>query len=236
MTRKFKVTNPNGTWLKLFSTDQADSLLSHHKIYISKDSIIETDHPIKTALNGHLEMDIKGFIFGDHLKEVNDELDFSSREETIRSIIKLCREQGLTLNTQIAYVLATVQWETAHTFKPVKEAYWKSELWRQQNLRYFPYYGRGFVQLTWKSNYAKFSGILAIDMIKDPDLALDPYVSAFILVYGFKHGTFTGKAIAHYINESKTDFIGARRCINGTDKAIQIKNLAYAFLRQLNGK
>lgn len=39
--------------------------------------------------------------------------------------------KGLTLPTQIAYVLATVQWETAGTFKPVREAYYipKAEEW-----------------------------------------------------------------------------------------------------------
>jgi hypothetical protein len=49
----------------------------------------------------------------------------------------------------MAYVLATTQWETAQTFKPVREAFWKDEEWRRVNLaRYYPYYGRGFVQLT----------------------------------------------------------------------------------------
>ena len=48
-------------------------------------------------------------------------------------------------------VLATVEWETNKTFQPVREAYWLNEDWRRAHLKYYPYYGRGFVQLTWKS-------------------------------------------------------------------------------------
>jgi hypothetical protein len=54
----------------------------------------------------------------------------------------------------MAYVLATTEWETDHTFKPVREAFWKDEAWRQVNLRYYPYYGRGYMQLTWEDNIA----------------------------------------------------------------------------------
>ena len=69
------------------------------------------------------------------------------------AIAALCRAMGLSLKPQVAYVLATTEWETAHTFKPVKEAFWLSESWRKNHLHYYPYYGRGFVQLTWKNNY-----------------------------------------------------------------------------------
>jgi peptidoglycan hydrolase-like protein with peptidoglycan-binding domain len=75
------------------------------------------------------------------VQKTNNSYDFSTKEGTIEAIKKECRKQGLTLKTQIAYVIATAQWETANTFKPVKEAYWLSEGWRRKNLRYFPFYG-----------------------------------------------------------------------------------------------
>lgn len=159
--------------------------------------------------------------------------DFSTKQGTIDAIKWECKAQGIGLKTQIAYVLATTEWETAQTFKPVREAFWKSEEWRKNNFRYYPYYGRGYVQLTWKNNYAKYSDILGIDLVNNPDLAMRENVALFIIVHGFKTGTFTGRKITEYINESKTDFINARRCINGTDKANTIANLAKKYLSTL---
>lgn len=155
------------------------------------------------------------------------------KEDTIKAIVTECRKQGLNLPEQIAYVIATADWETAHTMLPVREAYWKSEDWREEHLRYYPYYGRGFVQLTWKYNYIKYSKILDIDMVADPDLALSFDVALFILVHGFKTGAFTGKKIADYINESEADFFNARRCINGIDQAQKIAQLAEDYLDRI---
>lgn len=153
-----------------------------------------------------------------------------TRQDTIELIIEECDNHSLYLDEQKAYVLGTVEWETNHTFKPVKEAYWKSESWRKRNLRYYPYYGRGAVQLTWQYNYEKFSEILGIDLVNNPDLAMDPYNSIYILVYGFKHGTFTGRKLETYVNIDKTDFYHARRCINGLNKATKIAKIAEDFL------
>ncbi len=159
--------------------------------------------------------------------------DVSNQDKTKLAIIALCKNLGIGLKTQIAYVLATVQWETNHTFEPVKEAYWKNETWRRNNLHYYPYYGRGYVQLTWKSNYRKYSRIMREALVGTPDLALDPEVALMVLVHGFKLGSFTGRKITDYINTSNTDFINARRCINGLDKWEEIKELAESYLAEL---
>src|SRR5215471_16429867 len=50
-----------------------------------------------------------------------------------------------------AYVLATTYHETGATFQPIKE--WGSESYLKSQ-PYYPYYGRGYVQLTWEANYA----------------------------------------------------------------------------------
>lgn len=159
--------------------------------------------------------------------------DFTTKDGTIEAIIYECRQQKIGSANQIAYVLATTEWETAKTFKPVKEAYWLSEEWRRRHLRYFPYYGRGYVQITWRSNYQKYGEILGFDLVGNPDKALDPNVALFILVHGFKTGTFTGRKITDYINGDKADFYQARRCINGLDKAAEIAELAKGWRKKL---
>ena len=153
------------------------------------------------------------------------------KNETVRIIREECIIQGIIDEGQIAYVLATVEWETNHTWKPVKEAYWTSEAWRKKHLRYYPYFGRGFVQLTWKENYEKFGRVLGIDLAVHPDLALYPKYAAYILVYGMKHGTFTGKKLDDYMSsEGNFDFIAARHIINGSDKAHTIASIAREYL------
>jgi|GEM_PF-5641161 len=156
--------------------------------------------------------------------------DFSTKEGTMAAIRAECDKQGLKLPEQMAYVLATVEWETNGTFQPVREAYWHDEAWRRANLRYYPYYGRGYVQLTWEANYRKYAKIMGIDLVGNPDLALQPEVALFILVHGFKTGTFTGKKLTDYINEAGCDFIQARRCINALNKAEEIAALAENYL------
>lgn len=155
--------------------------------------------------------------------------DFSTKRGTMAAIIDECRRQDIRLKTQIAYILATVEWETAKTFAPVKEAFWKDEDWRRKHLPYFPYYGRGYVQLTWETNYEKYARLLDIDLVGNPDLALNPDTALFVLVHGFKTGSFTGRRITDFINEFKTDYIGARRCINGTDHNNDIAHLAQKY-------
>ncbi|GAB0156240.1 hypothetical protein CHRYSEOSP005_15040 [Chryseobacterium sp. Alg-005] len=134
---------------------------------------------------------------------------------------------------QWAYVFATTLHETDATFLPIKEAYWLSEEWRRKNLRYFPYYGRGYVQITWKENYKKFSEDIGEDFVENPDLVMIPKYAFKILVDGFKNGAFTGKKISHYINNNVKDYKGARRCINGTDKKDLIASYAETFERIL---
>jgi len=150
------------------------------------------------------------------------------KSDAIVLITSKCREMGIDRVEQIQYVIATVEHETAGTFEPVEEAYWvkNPDKWRRKNLKYYPYYGRGFVQLTHKYNYAKFSKIMGIDLVGKPELALDFDNSLFILIYGMIHGTFTGKKLDDYFNDAGSNFVKARKIINGMDKARKIALLA----------
>lgn len=133
----------------------------------------------------------------------------------------------------IAYALATAGHETAWSFQPVEEGYYLGNSTRvkkfQKTLRYFPYYGRGYVQLTWKKNYEKAGKILGLDLAGKPELALEKHGAYKTLTYGMHQGWFTGKKLTDYISGSKCDYKNARRIINGTDKAALIAGYAVQF-------
>lgn len=138
-------------------------------------------------------------------------------------VLQECYSHGLE-KRHVAYVLATAKWETNHTMKPVKEAYWLSESWREKNLRYYPWYGRGYVQLTWRDNYVLAGKKIGIDLTSDPDVVMQPRVAAMILVRGMKEGWFTGKRMSNY-----QTYEDMRRVVNGTDKAKQIADIARQY-------
>lgn len=140
-------------------------------------------------------------------------------------LIDECKAQKL-LRNQAAYVLATAFWETAHTMKPVVEAFWKSEDWRRRNLRYYPWHGRGFVQLTWEKNYRRAARETGVPLDKDPTLAQRPDVAAKIIVTGMREGWFTGQDLDNFITLQHSDFFHARKMINGMDRAEEIANIA----------
>lgn len=139
-----------------------------------------------------------------------------------RAIIAECVAQGL-LRNECAYVLATAKWETAHTLKPVREMGGETYLKKK---KYYPYVGMGYVQLTWRANYEKASKKLGVDFVANPRLLLEPKHAVRILVTGMREGWFTTKKLSDYITIAKSDFVGARRIINGTDKATAIAEIA----------
>jgi hypothetical protein len=127
----------------------------------------------------------------------------------------------------LSYMLATTFHETGRTMWPIMEYGSQSYL---QGKDYYPYIGRGFVQLTWLENYEKASGIVDEDLVEFPDLALQPDIAAIIMFDGMFVGWFTGKALEDYFNETTDDPYNARRIINGTDRAEEIAGYHQQFL------
>ena len=158
----------------------------------------------------------------------------SGTEAKIRAFL----EAGFPLSWA-AYALATSYHETARKMVPVREGLTISDAWRKKNLRYYPYYGRGDVQLTWKENYERADKELNLGgkLINNLDLALDPDISAKIMVLGMKEGWFSGDSngrhtlARHLPNEEEKigNFTSARRIINLTDKAMLIATYAIQF-------
>lgn len=143
--------------------------------------------------------------------------------------------RGTPLN-RLAYILATAWWETAQTMTPVVEAYWMSEAWRRQNLRYYPWHGRGLVQTTWEDNYRKMSPEVGADLIKNPNLLLEWRYALPALFIGMEKGLYTGAGLDDHIDlidepdaDDLREYMNARRVVNGTDKAATIANLALRF-------
>lgn len=85
---------------------------------------------------------------------------------------------------------ATVAIETS-AFLPIRERRADPKMqpkrWALQE-RYWPsgYYGRGFVQLTWRGNYLDAGEALGLDLVGMPELALDSTVAARVLALFFK--------------------------------------------------
>ena len=155
--------------------------------------------------------------------------------EGTEAILDEWQRRGLTDMRWLAYILATAFHETAATMRPIEE-YGKGRgrtYGRPDPITGKTYYGRGFVQLTWKSNYETMGRLLGLDLVDRPELALDPDHATAILFEGVIGGHFTGHALADYLNDTRTDFVGARRIINGRDRAERIARYAESFLDAL---
>jgi len=132
----------------------------------------------------------------------------------------------------LAYILATAHHETDKTMQPIEEygrgvghPYGKPDPLTRQT-----YFGRGFVQITWKFNYEVMGKRLGIDLVTRPELALDLKIAVEILFTGMMDGTFTGVGLGNYFRANKEDWINARRIVNGLDKAALIAGYGKYYL------
>lgn len=140
----------------------------------------------------------------------------------------------------VAYMLATVKHECADTWQPIVErgpkAYFDQynadtpigkRLGNTLSGDGFRFRGRGYVQLTGRANYERMDGILGdVGLLLNPDRALIPAIAYQIMVVGMRDGLFTGKKLSDYLNDQVTDYIRARRIINGLDQAERIADYA----------
>jgi predicted chitinase len=94
-----------------------------------------------------------------------------------------------------------------------------------------PYYGRGYVQLTWSNNYSRAGKELGYgdQFVKNPDMVLNPKIAADIISLGMKNAWFTGVSLNTYIHGNTCDYHNARKIINGLDKAATFASWARIY-------
>jgi hypothetical protein len=186
-------------------------------------SIIDANQPDSSA-GGETPMNCTSGI----LAAVNpgDENAAASR---LPALLDAIQNAGITDPAQRAYILATAQ--TEDSFTPQDEG---DDSFKRSGKAGI-YYGRGDVQLTWKSNYQYWSRRLGVDLVGSPELANRSDISAEILVQGMRDGTFTGQKLSQYINSSTghLDFAGARHIVNDSDKTGATAEAAQSFYSAL---
>lgn len=146
----------------------------------------------------------------------------------------------------LAYMLATAFHETGQTMQPIHERggtdYFfrmydpkgqrpkvAADLGNTQSGDGVLFAGRGLVQLTGRRNYTTFSKLVGVDLVANPDAAMQDDIAVKIMFEGMARGLFTGKKLADYFTPKSSDWENARRIINGTDRARDIAGYAKRF-------
>lgn len=142
---------------------------------------------------------------------------------------RIMGDEQITDVRHAAYMLATAWHETAKTMQPIEE------YGRGIGKKYGKpvdgkcYFGRGYVQLTWRDNYSLMGQAIKQPLAEKPELALDPDIAYEIMSRGMRKGSFTGVKLSTYIEGEKCDYLNARKIINGLDCAERIAEYAKTF-------
>lgn len=195
--------------------------------------------------------------FFDGVKRVTGGLE-QPQVDGINLILAEWEKRGLTEPTWLAYMLATAWHETAHSLQPVIETYnaandkgvnpsletaiarldhafatgrlkWvKTPYWRK-DANGQSWLGRGFVQLTFKTNYQNAQNKTGLPLVAHPEMMLESAPACRVMFDGMIGGWFTSKKLSDYLGNGKHDFVNARRIINGLDRADDIAGYAHTF-------
>jgi hypothetical protein len=86
------------------------------------------------------------------------------------------------------------------------------------------YFGRGFIQLTWKNSYAAMGRELGIDLVGNPDLALDASTAARIFAIYWRNRNIQAQA-------DREDWPAVRRSVQGGSAGLdRLEAIAAALL------
>lgn len=178
----------------------------------------------------------------------------------LADVMRITKVLRLDMPEHVAYIMATIGWETAHTYQPIEEA---QHIAPAARARYFtdkPYaprwIGRGDVQNTWEENYrwithlftpadayvnARIPDSCETNFLACPENILNPEVSLLAAIIGMKVGRFRrNHYLQRYFNATTVDPINARLVINGIpkgsktpDRAEEIKELYEEWLKEV---
>ncbi len=143
-------------------------------------------------------------------------------------IAKALEREGILNERVLAYALATIEHETAGTFEPIEEIQGRRSARRLGYEGGTDYFGRGFIQLTHLRNYRSMGERIGVGdkLVKNPELALNPEISARILAAFFKENGVAQLA-------SQGAFIDARQPINPDYQGVFIADMAYKYLDEI---
>jgi hypothetical protein len=150
-------------------------------------------------------------------------------DDTERIIAQALQNEGILTPEVLAYAMATIRHETAGTMKPIREYGGPQQAIKLGYSGGKNYYGRGYIQLTHDYNYKQIGERIGLgdELLKNPDLALNPEISAKILAAFFKDRGVATQA-------QSGNFIAARRPINPDNKGQSIAQNAYSYLKKYN--
>lgn len=120
-------------------------------------------------------------------------------------------------------IMATIRIEVGRNFLPILEQADGSAYEGRKDLGNInagdgpKYKGRGFIQLTGRSNYASFGQKLGLDLINQPELALDINNSAKILIQYFKDRGVNQACL-------RGNWLLVRKLVNGVNKITGLPN------------
>jgi predicted chitinase len=163
-------------------------------------------------------------------------------DDLARAIVAYCRSNGITDTGQVCYILATAQHESgmgqySEEIESGAQYEGRQDLGNTQPGDGVKFKGRGYVQVTGRKNYDRWSKFLGIDAIANPALLAQPKYAISTLCLGMtgKNGApnFTGVTVGQYINGGRRDFVGAREVVNGSDRASLIASYAEAWLGKI---
>ena len=142
-------------------------------------------------------------------------------------VVAALKAEGIGQDAVLAAAAATLKAEVGSSLAPVSEGYPSgtnpydyfegvygagtsigSKLGNTATGDGYRYRGRGFIQLTGKSNYATFGKRVNQNLLANPDLALNPTVAAQVLAAYFKD-----RGVAAAANRG--DWQAVRRYVNG---------------------
>jgi hypothetical protein len=172
---------------------------------------------------------VRGSLFSGHMSQ--------SQVDGMNAMLDFAEQVGCD-DRHLAYILATTFHETAQTMQPIAEygkgkgkSYGVPDPTTGQT-----YYGRGFVQLTWKDNYQRQDDKLGLGgaLVANADLALQMDIALPVIFGGMYAGDFTGVGLPKYVTcvdpaSDTTDYYNARKIVNGLDCASAIQSYAQAF-------